>query len=300
MPRRLVPEEVFTAASEHVLAAHEHTLQPGEVGRPTSRAASISLTWDYDELLGLRFLCRRCEPGFGRFVVALEREEPTQHLRALIVRHFEEAKHEPLTEDELGHAGNLIPEPRAVFIPMLVHLGAGIVCKECPEGLNLHYLTPPPHGDARRIHYLLRTRQDLRERTKRFSPLEQAAYIEAWDRGELQLRERLSGRRALGKTAEEAGSSPLELALGRLLLTRTQAGAGVTRLIDELHELSLESPVTFTAELATVLPGFSQLAESVPPEVLARAVARSLGFPERDLPMTNRSQLWRIWRDVRG
>jgi hypothetical protein len=189
--------------------------------------------------------------------------------------------------------------PRAIFIPMLVLIGAGIICRECPEGLNRVYLTPAPYGDARRIRYLLRVRQDLREETRGFSPLEQGEHVEAWDRGELQLRERLSGRRALARAARKREDSALEQALGLLLLKRTQAGAGITTVITELHELSIASPIAFAAELATILPGFSELADSVAPDNLASAVAGSLGLKDDNLPGANRTQLWRIWQGVR-
>jgi len=300
MPRRSVPDEISGAAAAHVQDRHGEELRPEEIGRPTARRSAITLTWAEDEELGLYFRCRRCLEGLDRYFIEVERQQPTERLARLAESHFQEQHGQPLPLEALWHEGNRPTQPLATFMPMVSQLGASIICHLCPQGMNRVFLTPAPHGDARRISALLSERPELYELTRGFSAKEQAEYVEAWDRGELQKRDRLAGRRALAKaTAERKQLDAREQALSRLLLARAPDGKGIKGVVEELDSLSLEDPVEFACQLATAIPGFAELAGKIAREQLAAALARHLGCSEGLYPRTSETELWELWVTVR-
>jgi hypothetical protein len=300
MPRRSVPDELSRAAVDHVRDRHQEELRPEEIGRPAARRSAITLTWAEDEQLGLYFRCRRCPQGLDRYFIEVERQQPTERLARLAESHFQEEHGQPLPSEALWHEGNRPSEPLATFMPMVAQLGASIICHLCPQGMNRVFLTPAPHGDARRIAALLSERPELYEQTRGFSQREQAEYVEAGDRGELQKRDRLAGRRALGKAMTERKQlDAREQALSRLLLARAPDGKGIKGVVEELNSLSLEDPVEFACQLATVIPGFAELVGNIAREQLATAVARHLGCSEGLYPRTSETELWELWAAIR-
>jgi hypothetical protein len=300
MPRRTIPSEAEASARAHFRADHEEELTARRIGKPTSRRASIDVTWDEDERLGSFILCRRCPEGYGRYFVEFDRLDPTERVMALLAAQFKRTHRYELPREAVWHDANQVAEPLVTFIPMSVRFGAGFSCHVCPQGMNTVYLTPPPYGDARRIRYLLRKREDLRETTQAYTPREQAEYVEAWDRGLLQKRDRLAGRRALARAhAQQTELDDRQAALGELLLVRTPDGAGISAVVAELHALALQDPVAFSCQLAQAIPGFAQVAGELPEPDVAQAVACFLGYEEGRVPTTNASELWEIWKRVR-
>jgi hypothetical protein len=298
MPRHNTPADVASAARAHVRARHNEELPDVEIGRPTARAKTVRLTWAEDEELGLYFDCRRCPDGFRRYYLEVERAQPTERLYVRAATHFaEQHPEQPLAPQALWHEGNRPEGPLASFLPMMPQLGAGIVCQLCPQGMNRIFLTTPPYGDARRLQHLLSEQPELYEKTRGFESRERAEYVDAWDRGELQRRDRFAGRQALARAAtEREPRDARQEVLVALLLQRAPDGKGITRLIDELDWLALKDPVAFSCELATAIPGLAELAGNVARDDLARAVARHLGCGEGKYPTTNASELWRLKR----
>jgi len=295
MPRRPVPAEIAEAAAEHARTHGIDEFSERLLGRPGARSSTVTITWDADPQLGGFIRCRRCPDGFDHYLVAVEREEPTEHLIGLIVQHFA-AQHPEVdfTPQAIWHDRNRPQEPLASFMPMVAQVGASIICAHCPEGMNHVFLTPPPYRDARRLHYLLSHHPELREQTRGFSSREQADYLEAWDRRLLQERERHAGRAALRQAKAKTKTADLtrtEQALASILRQRVNQGERITPVIEQLARQAKHDPLAFTCAIGEALPELAGRMQNATAREFAADVTSHLG----ERPTIHERRLWEIW-----
>ncbi len=303
MPRRAVPEHVLRAIGAHLLEAHGiEELDPGEIGAPTARRNTITVTWQNDPEQGAFIRCRRCQPGRDRYYTEVDAPEPSPRLLALIRDHFaREYAIAELAAEAIYHQGNTTTEERlATFMPATPHIGASIICKPC-EGriyFNLAY-----YGDARWTALTLSHNPELWTETRGLSPAEQAEYVEAWGRGELQKAAHKRAHRALSQARAQRQTrerDPLEAALQRHMLEQTGAGRGITEVANELLRLSTAEPVEFTILVGRQIPVLAELEELKPPEAFARDVVEFLRLPKGSWPSIKKRKLWDLWNEVKG
>jgi hypothetical protein len=275
------------AAAAHVHVVHGiEQFDPGQIGVPSSRSARTVVTWNRNGPAGgTWFNCRLCPLGFNRLTAEIEASEPTPRIAELIRLHL------------ATHADG--PANGYAYLPLTAAHGAAICCAACKAaGRNRVYLTDPPIGDARRLRYLLRTRQGLRSLVAGMSPLEQSLYIEAYDR-------RTAGRHDLGvprpalRRANRVARAPragcLDETLLRMLLAEPVCDRGITSVICELDALAVEDPESFCCRLAQHVPELAPLSETLSRERFIERIAEHFDYPQGRLPVARETGLWRVW-----
>src|SRR5439155_9235514 len=224
-------------------------------------------------------------------------EAPSRRITEPIRGHFRRAHDEKrLAEKAIYHARNQVENPAAIFMPMLASRGAGILCKfSAPEGQPV-FVTDPPHGDARRLRYLLQSR-NLWSEVATLPPRKQAEYLESIDRDLPQQRRQAEAREELRRFRRGEPASRRDAfarALQLLLLASVDAGEQITPLIGRLERYSKQRPAQLARLLAAQLGASTAAFASVPPRELTKLVARELGFANGRLPQLTKRRLWEL------
>jgi hypothetical protein len=302
---RRIPEGVLVAAREHAREWHEiDELDERELGRRNSRTALRSIIWQpAADARGATFRCRLCPGVFDYYYVDLYAPVPTEGVLSLIRGHFA-SEHEiaELPLEEIAYEGNTGPGGKAVWLPMTEQLGAGIVCLLCAEGMKRIFLTEPPHGDARRLHQLLRQHPEQQRELRRRTPVEADEYLEAWDRELVATgAEPRDVRNALARARERPpeASNLRDQALERILREGVRDGARITALIKELVALSREDAIGFAVRLGRALPEFVELGVEDSDEDFAAFTVKFFGASSPDELGVSEPTLWRIWGGVK-
>jgi hypothetical protein len=301
MPKQPLPEDVRLAISRHLEAKHQLPFDDGEVGRRAVKR-SLQVIWRPgadDE--GPSFQCRRCRPGFDRYFVEVEAEAPSARILELIRDHFRRAHGTGLSTAEIYYRGNDVAEPAAIFLPLMPSLGAGIICKRCSQEGQRVFVTEPPYGDARRLLYLLQTQNRWAEVATLPTP-EQAAYLEAVDRGLLQQRQLAEARQALRRSRMPTSTPPrdaLARAIQLMLRARVEAGEPITPLIRRVERYSRERPAQLAALIAPQVYA-NRAATGMAPRELTKRVAAELGFASGRLPRLSERRLWALWTEAKS
>jgi hypothetical protein len=299
MPARRPSAEILAAVRDHFRRKHP-VEEPAEeqIVYAGSGAASAALTtWEPATAAGSAwFSCSLC-PGYAsRYRLDLYAPEPSERDFERIGAHFAHAHPGvPVEREEIWTEANPCAEPKAVFLPRTERAGAGIVCKRCLDGMATIRLEEPPYGDARRNLDYLRRHPELYQELRSLSRSEQAARVEAKDRGIVTPVEQRALARALAEARQQQRPrtiTPLERALQGALLSLIRSGLNRSDAITELLRLQAEDPVHYRCLLGEALPELAaQKAQT--PRQFAALVAKRLGATER-----KRSTLWKIRRAI--
>lgn len=163
--RESPPGDILDAIAEHLADWHDGLgVDLAEVGKLRSRAPSIQVIWhDGVAWTDAWFLCRRCREGFRRYLVEVDRDQPTRRMLRLVAAHFAVPGHPPFRgREDLGTRDRPHRDQLAFYVPPHAEAGASLICQTCKRvGRNPVGLTPPPYGDARRLRLVQRRRSDL-------------------------------------------------------------------------------------------------------------------------------------------
>ena len=295
-----MPGDIRDAIGAHLLAAHAiPVLDLAEVGKTGSRSKTLLVVWhDGDEWTDAWFDCRRCPAGFDRYLVDVDRDQPTHRILPLIAAHFDCA-HPPFRGvEDLGTRLQPRSDQLALYVPPHAEAGASLLCQTCkPVGRNPIMLTTPPFGDARRLYVVKRRHPELGMRMLAWSSTNQAAYLRALDEGRLDPTP-ADARNALRPPQALATDLPiLHQALLALLIARTTGGVGIDAVITELDVLSREDPTAFACQVAEGLVELGLITDH-PGRAhdLAEHVRLTLGLPVGQYPKTSKPTLYRLWR----
>lgn len=100
---------------------------------------------------GLGGRASRCLGGFNRFLVEVDRDEPTHRILPLIDAHFARDDHPPFRGlDNLGTRAHPTRFGSPCYVSPHAEDGASLGCRTCKRvGRNPVMLSQPPYGDAR-------------------------------------------------------------------------------------------------------------------------------------------------------
>jgi hypothetical protein len=303
MPRTRTPPppDILQAITAHLAAAHGlDGVDLAEVGRPRSRSEALRVVWhDGEEWTQAWFCCRRCDRGFRRYLVDVDRDHPTRRMLRLIAGHFDASHPAFRGPEDLGTRAAARRDQLAYYTPPSAHDGASLICQMCKQvGRNPIMLTDPPYGDARRLRLVKRRHPELAARMLGWTTKDQANYLDALDRG-LLAPSPAEARKALASSRQRVRREPTlyHQALLALLQTRTSTGEGITAVIDHLHDLSNSDQIAFTCQVAEGLIELGTLPdEPAPPTEVAEVVRRTLGLPIGRYPKASKATLNRVWK----
>jgi hypothetical protein len=307
-PRGRPPADLLDAIREHAHVEHGISrLDLDEVGKPGSRSRAIRFVWhDGAEWTEAWFVCRRCPEGFDRYLLDVDRDQPSDRILPLIRNHL--ARHDVDLEGAEELSTRALPREgaKAYYYPPHARDGGGITCPTCKaRGENPITLTTPPYGDARRLHHAWRIRPSLHLPLADFASSDRAVILDALDRGLLGQRlDPAEARRALTRNqhprAQPAQSSDYSSALARVMDDRVAAGERISHVISHLAQLADTDPVAFSCQVGEHLPAL-QHQTALRPAEFARLTNLALGRNADTAPTISTATLWRIWtsRDQR-
>jgi hypothetical protein len=305
-PKTPVPHDILDAVAEHLAARHPGIkLDLDEIGKG-SRSTALRVVWhDGPGWTEAWFVCRRCPAGFDRYLVDVDRDQPTHRILPLVEAHFADDDHPAFRGlKDLGTRAHPRQDQLALYVPPRAEDGASLLCQTCKQmGRNPVMLTQLPYGDARRLRLVQRRRTDLGLRMHDWCSQDKADTLNALDQDLITHPDLDDARAALARArtpVPRRGRTRLNDALTLLLDRRTDQGEPIDAVITELALLSETNPVDFACQVGEALISLGVLAdEKMHPRDFADQVRRALELPEGRHPTTSRRTLYRRWRALR-
>jgi hypothetical protein len=298
--RQPPPQDILEAITRHLEQAHQiTTIDLGELGKPGSRSTRLRVEWHNGaDWTDAWFRCKRCTPGFDRYLVDVDQDEPSSRMLPLIAAHLASHEITLATVDELGTRANPKPDQKAYYTPPHAGGPASIICPTCRErGFNPIAITDPPYGDARRLALLRRRHATLLARISVWSSADQAAHLDALDQELLDRPAPAAARRALDGAHQPVPRPNLKNdALVAWMAQREAAGERVHAIIQDIAEQSRSNPIGFACEIGEQLIRLGALRRhpKQTPKTLAQRVGRTLDLPLGKLPTTSTRTLYRL------
>ena len=306
-PRRRPPDEFLVVLDQHRQAAHGLSeVDPRRVGKPGSRSTSLEAVWHHpaaeEDWRGAWVECRHCPEGFGRYLLDVDQPAPSPRLWPLVEQHFADRHPELVFFDQsmVGTRTRPHPDQKAFYLPPHAEGGATITCRVCVlVGRNPIILTDPPYGDARRRRLLARRHPEVMLQIAAWPTADQAAYLDAVDRGLLTQPDPQAAYRALAavRPAAQARPNTKNEALLGIMLRRTAAGEGIERVIDDLAEHSTYAPKQFACLIGEQFLHAGLLTHRPSDEAeFADLVRQRLDLRHGRYPTASKRTLYRIWK----
>jgi hypothetical protein len=306
-PKTPVPQDILDAIAAHLATRHPGTeLDMDEIGKQ-SRSTALQVIWhDGPGWTDAWFVCRRCPAGFDRYLVDVDRDQPTHRILPLVEAHFAADDHPAFRGlQDLGTRSHPRKNQLALYVPPRAEDGASLLCQTCKQvGRNPVMLTQLPYGDARRLRLVQRRRTDLGLRMHDWCSQDKADTLNALDQDLINHPDPKAARAALARAhtpIPRPGGNRLNDALTLLLDRRTDQGEPIDAVITELALLSKTNLIDFACQVGEALTILNVLAdEKMHPRDFADQVRRALELPAGHHPTTSRRTLYRLWKAPRA